>query len=212
MKKQTNFIPVGHPNRPGTKLESVKAIVVHYTENAATSMGALANIRWWNRKYETKGGKFYEVGGEKLFRYGSAHVVCDADGVVLAVPTNEVAWAVGDKNFDGGFQEIAQRVFRGRQNMNSISVEICNNNPPENWPKAVENAKRWIVEHLSIFGLEIDVAGSLAPQQVTSVAEGKVLLLRHYDITGKICPKPFVENGGAWMEFIQDVAGRLEAA
>lgn len=26
-------------------------------------------------------------------------------------------------------------------------------------------------------------------------------VIRHYDVNGKICPKPFVENEGAWKEF-----------
>ena len=30
-------------------------------------------------------------------------------------------------------------------------------------------------------------------------------VIRHYDITGKICPKYFVENEEAWQAFLQDV-------
>lgn len=35
-------------------------------------------------------------------------------------------------------------------------------------------------------------------------------LIRHYDITGKICPKYFVENETAWEQFKQDVKTVLE--
>ena len=35
-------------------------------------------------------------------------------------------------------------------------------------------------------------------------------LIRHYDITGKICPKYFVENEDAWEDFKDDVRKRLE--
>lgn len=35
-------------------------------------------------------------------------------------------------------------------------------------------------------------------------------LIRHYDITGKICPKYFVENEIAWEQFKQDVKTVLE--
>lgn len=36
-------------------------------------------------------------------------------------------------------------------------------------------------------------------------------VIRHYDVTGKICPKYFVENEDAWVEFKADVAKALES-
>lgn len=35
-------------------------------------------------------------------------------------------------------------------------------------------------------------------------------IIRHYDITGKICPKYFVEDENAWVQFKQDVKKVLE--
>lgn len=35
-------------------------------------------------------------------------------------------------------------------------------------------------------------------------------IIRHYDITGKICPKYFVDNETAWEQFKQDVKNALE--
>lgn len=35
-------------------------------------------------------------------------------------------------------------------------------------------------------------------------------VIRHYDVTGKICPKYFVEHEDAWEQFREDVAGRKE--
>lgn len=34
-------------------------------------------------------------------------------------------------------------------------------------------------------------------------------VIRHYDVTGKICPKYFVENEDAWLQFKQDVAAYI---
>ena len=34
-------------------------------------------------------------------------------------------------------------------------------------------------------------------------------VIRHYDITGKVCPKYFVENEDAWTQFLQDVKSRI---
>ena len=35
-------------------------------------------------------------------------------------------------------------------------------------------------------------------------------VIRHYDVTGKICPKYFVENEEAWKEFKENVKKALE--
>lgn len=35
-------------------------------------------------------------------------------------------------------------------------------------------------------------------------------LIRHYDVTGKICPKYFVEYPEKWMQFVEDVGKKLE--
>ena len=35
-------------------------------------------------------------------------------------------------------------------------------------------------------------------------------VIRHYDVTGKICPKYYVENEDAWLAFRQDVSARIE--
>ena len=35
-------------------------------------------------------------------------------------------------------------------------------------------------------------------------------VIRHYDVTGKNCPKYFVENEDAWEQFKEDVKSALE--
>ena len=35
-------------------------------------------------------------------------------------------------------------------------------------------------------------------------------VIRHYDVTGKICPKYFVEHEDAWKQFKGDVGVKLE--
>ena len=36
-------------------------------------------------------------------------------------------------------------------------------------------------------------------------------VIRHYDVTGKICPKYFVEHEDAWEQFKADVQQQIEA-
>ena len=35
-------------------------------------------------------------------------------------------------------------------------------------------------------------------------------VIRHYDVTGKICPKYFVEHEDAWEQFKSDVQNRID--
>jgi len=205
-------LPSGHPNRPGTKLRALKAIVIHYTQNDNSGATDTANVKYIGRKYvlNTEGKKF-EADGKTPFRFGSAHIFCDMDSVTEAIPTDEVAWSCGDKNYKGGYQRISEKVFKFRQNYESIGIEICNNNvikdSLEDWEAAVENAKNWLIEYLFSFNLKVDKIGSLFPQGVNEAPEaGTVLLLRHYDITGKICPKPFIDNPADWKKFVEEVA------
>ena len=225
-------ISAGHPNRPGTKLRALKAIVIHYTQNEEPGATDTMNVKYIGRTWEqgaywskSKGKEVegpIEKGsmgkGEKglgiSFRFGSAHVFCDSDSITEAIPLDEVAWGCGDKNYKGGYQRIADKVFKFRQNYETISVEICNNDiikgSDEDWKAAVENAKQWVITYLTSFGLNVDKEGSLTPQNVNEPpAPGSVLLLRHYDITGKICPKPFVDNPDDWTQFIEEIAAQV---
>lgn len=207
-------IPIPHPNRPGKKLEALKAIVIHYTQNDRPGATDTMNVQYIGRKYVKKEGKSFESDGVTPFRFGSAHIFCDMDSVTEAIPTDEVAWGCGDRNYKGGYQRIAEKVFKRRQNYETISVEICNNDvikdSPQDWEAAVGNALQWVVTFLKTYNLKIDKVGSLFPRGVDEAPEaGTVLLLRHYDITGKICPKPFIDNPSAWKYFVEAVAEQV---
>ena len=77
----------------------------------------------------------------------------------------------------------------------------------EDWDAAEEIAKIWVINFINTYNLKLDVDGSMAPQLVeTPPPAGTVLLLRHYDLTGKICPKRFVDVPKEWKEFISEIA------
>ena len=35
-------------------------------------------------------------------------------------------------------------------------------------------------------------------------------MIRHYDVTGKLCPLYYVENPEAWEAFLEDIGAALE--
>lgn len=213
-----SHIPSGHANRPGKKLSALKAIVVHYTQNDSPAATAAMNVMYIGRKFVKKEVdgviKKFEKDGETPFSFGSAHIFCDMNVCIEAIPVDEVAWGCGDKNYKGGYQRIAEKVFKRRQNFETVSVEICNNdvvkNSSDDWNAAVKNAKQWVVEFMNMYNLKLDVDSSMAPQTVDEAPPaGTILLLRHYDVTGKICPKPFVDSQKDWKNFISEIAEQV---
>lgn len=199
------MIPIGHPNRPGVKLERIKAIVIHYTANDKPGATDTANANYFGRKYVMSSEGPFEADLKTTFRYGSAQIICDQDSITVAIPEDEVAWGCGDRPMPytstfKGQQPLARQIFGNRQNYQTVSVEICNNG---DWGKAVANASEWVRSYCKRNGMTVDVKGSLAPQDANSVAPGTVLVVRHYDVTGKMCPRPFVDDHGAWVKFVE---------
>lgn len=113
----------------------------------------------------------------------SAHYFVDDNSITQSVPDDYVAWSVGGSkyaNTNGGkFHEICT-------NYNSISVELCDNvrnGVYDFTPNTLNNAVELGRMLMKKYNIPIDH------------------VIRHYDVTGKICPKPFVENERAWLEF-----------
>ena len=120
----------------------------------------------------------------KTDREASAHYVVDeGDTVYCCVPPTNAAWAVGDSG-KGRLKGIVT-------NFNSISVEMVshsNNNRYYIPSKTVSNAIELIRQLMSEYKIPINN------------------VVRHYDITGKLCPKPYVDNAD-WQGFIKTLKG-----
>jgi N-acetylmuramoyl-L-alanine amidase len=184
----TNKIP-----RPGTKLDSVKAVVIHYTANPGQS--ALGVIHYWND--ETK-------------PIGSAHYVIDDKGdIYQAIPEDEKAYHVGSSGIDKDsgkiYTDYAREVFGEyannpetmSPNRCSIGIELCpvdadGKHTPETLLSAVELTAYLCKKY------------NLEPQ---------TKVMRHSDICGesvKVCPKWFVNNVNDWITFRQDVMEQMD--
>lgn len=79
------------------------------------------------------------------------------------------------------------------RNKDTISIEVCH---PDGSGKFTEQSYKALVE-LTAWLVE---SAWLDPED----------LLRHFDITGKICPKYFVEQEDSWLQFRADVAAAVE--
>ena len=160
-----NLLTVNQWSRPGTPLEEINGIVIHYVGNPGTTARA-------NRNY------FASLSSGKEGTYASSHFVVGLEGeVVQCVPLTEVAYASNTRNGD------------------TVSIEVCH--PDETgefssvtYGRCVE-LTAWLCR-----------AFQLDPEKD---------VIRHYDVTGKECPRYYVENPDAWEQFKADVAAELAA-
>lgn len=104
----------------------------------------------------------------------SAHYFVDAQGAGQSVLDTDTAWHCG--RTDGRYRHPACR------NANSISVEMCD--CAGIVPAAVRDNTAALVRALM-------KKYAVPPERV----------LRHYDVTGKKCPAPWVDNPGEWDKF-----------
>lgn len=108
----------------------------------------------------------------------SAHYFVDGTGAVASVPETHVAWHCG------------AAVYRHPccRNGNSLGVELC----------SVLDGGSYRFEAATL-----DNAAALLRQLMERYHIPVERVLRHYDVTGKCCPAPFVTDGAAWRQFLQ---------
>ena len=158
-----DYIPTNEYSRPGTPLEEISGVVVHYVGNPGTTAAA-------NRSFFANLALTHET-------YASAHFLVGLDGEILqCVPLTEIAYCSNTANDY------------------TVSIEVCHPDETGKFDDAtmesLEQLVAWLCETFSLDPAE-DV-------------------IRHYDVTGKICPKYYVENEDAWLAFKEDVSARIE--
>lgn len=100
----------------------------------------------------------------------------------------DTAWHVGAKRY----------THLDCRNENAIGVELCcHQNAAGTWYFDPET---------------VDMAVELCRDIVARYGITKDRVLRHYDVTGKICPAPFVNDPGAWDDFLDRVFAPVQTA
>lgn len=164
-----DFIPVNEWSRPGTELEKIDGVVIHYVGNPGTTAEA-------NRNY------FASLSSGAEGTYASSHFVVGLEGEVLqCIPLTEIAYASKDRNGD------------------TVAIEVCH---PD------ETGEFSAVTYQQVVELTAWLCRTFDLDPETDV-------IRHYDVTGKLCPKYYVENPMAWESFLLNTAeafAELEAS
>ena len=156
------LLTVNPYSRPGTALEKVNGIVIHYTANPGAT--AIANRNYFENLKDTHTTK------------ASSHFVVGLEGeIVQCIPTAEIAYASNDRNSD------------------TISIECCYKNEDGSFEQATYDSvirlTAWLCEKFGLTSEDV---------------------IRHYDVTGKLCPLYYVEHEDAWTQFNKDVDTYLQ--
>ena len=110
-------------------------------------------------------------------RNASAHYFVDESTVIQSVKDTDTAWHCGAKSYR----------HEKCRNDNSIGVEMCSEKD--------SNGQYYINEQTQ--NTAIAVVKRLMEKYNVPLEN----VIRHYDVTGKLCPEPFVRNQVQWLDF-----------
>jgi N-acetyl-anhydromuramyl-L-alanine amidase AmpD len=173
------IIPVNEFSRPGIKLQAVKGIVLHYTACNGAPAVNIANY-FGNLRLQNPNDSQPDT-------YASAHFAVDENTIVQVLPEDEMAYEVGANWYT---PEALSRLSSYPNNC-TIGIEMC------------------IDENGNILEGTFQNAADLTAYLCQKYGLGINNLWRHYDITHKNCPAPWVANPSEWERFKQAVAARI---
>lgn len=181
MSKWINdFIKINQYSRPGTKLKAKRKGILHFTANH----GATA------KNHVTYFGKSMIERNESLpkneRRYASAHIFVDKQEARCIIPLDEVAYAAND----GSYRGIPE--LKPNANYLSISVEMCQEKDGTFHPDTIKGTEDVFVELSKTFNWD--------PLKD---------IVRHYDVTHKNCPAPWVSNPNEFTKFKERVKVKM---
>lgn len=157
------LLSVNEYSRPGTALDKVKGVVIHYTANPGTT--AMQNRDYFEG---------LSLSGET---YASSHFVIGIEGeLIQCIPCNEISYASNERNED------------------TVSIECC---IPDESGKFTEDT----------YGTLVHLTAWLMGRYELGISD----IIRHYDVTGKACPKYYVEYPAAWETFREDVLHYIDS-
>lgn len=162
----TDLVIINKYSRPGTKLDSVKGIVEHWTANPGAG--------------DTAHQSFFDGLDGGGSRYAGAHIFVDRDSAVLIIPLDEVAYHANENPC-----QISK--LGSNANLTTIGIEMCLEADGTIHPGTIARTSQITAHLCKFFNL------------------GTSDIYRHYDVTGKLCPRPWVEKPILFDNFKKDV-------
>lgn len=167
-----NLMSINHTARKRTK-KDIQWIVIHYC-------GALGDARDNTVYYRSQ-----YVGASADFWVGHKGDIWQGNDYY-----NFYSWHCG-----GGLQGSGGHQYHGIcMNSNSVGIEMCVKKKSTKTMNATD--RDWYFEQATV-----DSTVELVKQLMAELGIDADHVIRHYDVTGKICPNPYVYNEQAWQAF-----------
>jgi N-acetylmuramoyl-L-alanine amidase CwlA len=177
---RVDHVQINEFSRSGDELLRLQAIVVHYTANPH------ANAEEHQEFFDGSDG-----GGG---RYAGAHIFVDKDEAVEVIPLNEVGYHANDGGTDrlklSALKATAPFYPEGNANLLTVGIEMCIEEDGTFHPATIERTIAVI---------------RVLQDRFEQLRDTKNRVVRHFDVTGKICPKPYVDDPAAWNEFLDAI-------
>jgi N-acetylmuramoyl-L-alanine amidase len=158
----------------GIEYYEIPAHISNYTK------GRKQNIKYIVVHYTANDGDTARNNGKYFSqpnRNASAHYFVDENEIIQSVKDTNTAWHCGAKSYK----------HPKCRNDNSVGIEMCSEKDDKGQyyiNQATQNRTiRLIKVLMGKYNIPIEN------------------VLRHYDVTGKICPEPFVRNQVQWLDF-----------
>ncbi len=186
------FLTPNPYSRCGVAMERPRGLVYHYTGKAGQDAAGC-----WRYFEDLKDQVPDEKG--KVPRKASSHFIIDQGGTVLQLmPIPDPSTGKnGEVAFHAGPQAdtipAALERFGSFPNAVLFGIEMCHVDWPGRFTSATLEAAREL-------GARLCEMYNLSPDED---------VLRHHDITGKLCPRWFVEHPADWVEFRQSIKQRM---
>jgi N-acetylmuramoyl-L-alanine amidase CwlA len=160
-----DLVQINKYSRPGTKLDSLKGIIIHWVGSSST---------------DENNAEFFDGPDGGGGRYAGAHLFIDKDSATQILPFDEVAYHANDK-------PCRVPTLGYNANFTTIGLEMCVEKDGTIHPDTVKRTAQ-ITAHLCQF-----------------YKLGVEDIYRHYDITRKNCPAPWVADPSLFVQFKKDV-------
>jgi N-acetylmuramoyl-L-alanine amidase len=191
---QEHYLTPNIFSRPGTLLGKVRGIVVHWVANPGSS--AIVNRNYFeslkNQPQATREQR-------NNARYASAHFIVGLEGeVIQCLLETEMAYHVGANKYS----PLALKRLSAYPNSCTLGIELCHPAELDEAGNKIKNGALWRGEFLPA---TLDAAISMIKELLERYSLGREDIYRHYDITGKDCPRYFVKNEGKWIDFLNAI-------
>jgi len=171
-----DYIPINPFSRPHVLLKEVKGIVIHWTANQYTT--AHQNLSFF------KGLINQKLDDKIKDKYAGTQFIIDWNTILQSMEMNERSYHVGAYNYKDG---ITSKIG-SYPNDYLIGIEVCFKSDSGKFEKETISNLIWLCNKIMAkYNLTINN------------------IYRHHDITGKDCPKYYVENPIEWGKLLNEI-------